>query len=388
MAMFIVIRALIVLQCLTIIEATTVEVTVPVVPIKVGDILPLQCQIENMKDNYKVKIQRVINGRPEEITSDLTYQSSSVSHRVFLTKRPLPGKTYVYFMTIVDITKLDTGSYSCKVYDFSTGEYVKVAEDSINVDVYSLPDPVYPQCQNTPADMNNVDENTEIRLMCLSSKGVPTVNLQWKTYENVHFVSREKEQDDTVSTEISFRMTNIYDGVVFICEMTNTGFQDFVRTCQVGPVNMRRDDRRKGEEIVPPVMTKRPIKQNTANAISHTCDMDCRSEDRFLILYLSVATIGAGMLSVVFLTTTIVWCCKYSKVSAEARNQRNITSGDGSEPVYVSLQRQPEKNRDSMFMSLDDPNNPGNKVMVPKEVFDEFSRSLSLKRGPKDDVHV
>ena len=41
-------------------------------------------------------------------------------------------------------------------------------------------------------------------------------------------------------------------------------------------------------------------------------------------------------------------------------------------------------------MSVDDPNNPGDKVTMPKEVFDEFYRSLTLKKRTScdDNVHV
>ena len=39
-------------------------------------------------------------------------------------------------------------------------------------------------------------------------------------------------------------------------------------------------------------------------------------------------------------------------------------------------------------MTIEDPNNPGNKVIMPKEVFDELYRSLSLKknREPKTET--
>ena len=125
--------------------------------------------------------------------------------------------------------------------------------------------------------------------------------------------------------------------------------------------------------------------------ISNDCDNECPSDETFTILYLSVATIGATILYIVFLTTTIVWCCKYNRASEEIkRAQRNMTGGDGSEPVYVSLQSRPGNDPNSMLMSVDDPNNPGDKVTMPKEVFDEFYRSLTLKKriSCDDNVHV
>ena len=113
-----------------------------------------------------------------------------------------------------------------------------------------------------------------------------------------------------------------------------------------------------------------------------------------------MATVGASVLCVVFLITTIIMCYKYNNKSNEIRNAQssNIACSDGSEPVYVSLQRclEPERSlygeperrsvyrepdRSSTYMSVEDPNNPGNKVLMPKEVFEEFYNSLTLKKS-------
>ena len=73
---------------------------------------------------------------------------------------------------------------------------------------------------------------------------------------------------------------------------------------------------------------------------------------------------------------------------------------DGSEPVYVAVQARPELAQppayfdrrplykepegSSGYMSVEDPNNPGNKILMPKEVFEEFYNSLSLKKERSD----
>ena len=106
------------------------------------------------------------------------------------------------------------------------------------------------------------------------------------------------------------------------------------------------------------------------------------------------------MLTIVFLITTIIMCFKNQNASSRVINaQRNITGTDGSEPVYVSLQRRLEPERSSLYsaperrsvykepdtssttyMSVENPNNPGSKVLMPKEVFEELYNSLTLKR--------
>ena len=120
------------------------------------------------------------------------------------------------------------------------------------------------------------------------------------------------------------------------------------------------------------------------------CGTSCSPEDESTILfYLIVSTSGASILCIVFLTTTLIGCYQYNSVSRVMRNAHTdvYDTSDGSEPVYVSLQRRQgnERNsiiseRNSMYMTLEDPNNPGNKIIMPKEVFDELYSTLTLKR--------
>ena len=132
-------------------KATTVEVTVPVHPVTVGNILALKCTISNKEEGHTVKMFRVINDHTEELTTgDDEVVRSVLGQRGFLAKRNIAGGALVYFLTIVGMTKQDEGEYLCKVYAFSRGDYVKIAEGSANIDVYYLPSSIYPLCQSTP----------------------------------------------------------------------------------------------------------------------------------------------------------------------------------------------------------------------------------------------
>ena len=385
-------------------KAPTVEVNIPVYPITVGGILAIKCQIWNFEDGYTVKMFRVINGRTEELTSGLRYLSSSLEHRVFVTKRSVPGGIMAYFMTILDVSMLDHGEYLCKVYELTGGDQIKIAEDSTAVEVYYFPNSIYPQCQSAPAVTENLNEDIDLKLICLSEKGSPTVTLRWIDNLNQEIFSRNEVQDGTVSSEINQRVSEALNGKVFICEMASSGFQDFKRTCQISPITIKKSEvigHVDDTAVLPPIVTVKTIEQQTI--LSNKCASECSSDDKYTILYLSMATIGAGMLSIVFLITTIIMCCKYNNIPREVSDvvQRNITTTDGSEPVYVSLQRrmepiiperrsgyrEPDRNsiykepdRSSTYMSVEDPNNPGSKVLMPKEVFEEFYNSLSLKR--------
>ena len=378
--------------------ATRVEVTVPVNSVTIGSVLAIQCKIWDIEDNHKVKILRVTGDQTEEITSGLSYFVSSLKHRVFVTERRMPGGILVHFMTIVDISMLDEGEYYCQVYALSGVDSVKVAEGSTNVEIYFLPDRIYPLCDSTPAATQSLNIGVQLKLSCISAKGAPVVNLRWIDNSNQEIASRSKIQDDTVSSEIALWTSTSHHDKVFICEMTSPGFEDIKRTCKIGPITIKRVRNEDATNIITKPVVTQPTQQKTLT--SNNCNSECLKDNKYTILYLSVSTVGAAILCVVFLTTTIIWCYKYHNISNSIGDTqpRNITSCDGSEPVYVSLQKrqeperrslymEPERNtiyrepdRSSTYMSVEDPNNPGSKVLMPKEVFEEFYNSLRLKK--------
>ena len=118
-------------------KVPTVEVNVPVEPITLGGILDLE-------DDHTVEMFRAINGRTEKLTSGLRYFSSSLEHRIFVTKKTIPGGIHVYFMTILDVSMLDHGEYLCKVYELTDGDQIKIAESSTDVEVNYFPNSIYP----------------------------------------------------------------------------------------------------------------------------------------------------------------------------------------------------------------------------------------------------
>ena len=100
----------------------------------------------------------------------------------------------------------------------------------------------------------------------------------------------------------------------------------------------------------------------------------------FEIFYLTVSTAATCLLTIVFIITTCIMCFKHHSLSSNIR-QRSVPTPPSlaSDPVYVSLQRRNTNER--VYMTLEDPNNPDGKVLLPKEVFDEFyNRTLSLRK--------
>ena len=273
----------------------------------------------------------------------------------------------------------------CNVVKYARGVSSVITSDSVRVQIYSLPAKGYPLCERNPDSTTTLFENDNLKLECTSAKSSPDVTLTWSSEKSNPVVSRNLTDENMVSAEAILRIRKSHNGAVFTCTMTSTGFPDVRRTCHIGPIFVRNALHAENDVVfVKP--TKTSIKHDLV--ISGDCVMrDCPAKNKGTVLYLSIATVAATILWLVFLTTTIMMCCKYHDISTQAREaRRTIPVDDGSEPVYVSLQGRPmrqECDRNSvcsMYMTLDDPNNPGGKVLMPKEVFDEFYRTLTIKR--------
>ena len=361
---------------------TRVEITTPINPVTVGGVLAMSCKIWNIRKEYEVRLQRVHTGRTEPIITGETYMQSSLSDRVFLARRSYPGGTVVYFITLVDVILSDRGRYLCHVYSVNEGELNKIGSDSETVEIHSFPSKLYPECENYP-NKRIFSLGETMKLKCTSEKSYPLVDLKWSSsISNGYFSTQNVSDVESVAFETSVIIEQSYEKTVFVCTMKSTGFPERERSCTIGPLRITATNIEKESGIfikqsdndIRSNMDKNPL-------LSDTCNVQCSDEDPHIIVYLAAGTMGATILMITFITTTIILCCKYCKISHEVRAvQGSIPCADGSEPVYVSLQRRPEPERSSMYMSVEDPNNPGNKILMPREVIEEFYRSLSLKR--------
>ena len=370
---------------------TRVELTSPVHPATVGGILALQCQVWNMQEEYTVNIFRVVNGRTDQLTLRDKYDTdSSLGQRGYLAKRTFSDGSLVLFLTVIDISPGDEGKYLCKVYSLTDGNYRDIAKDLMTTEIYSFPDEAFPTCNSAPNNLK-FNRNEQLTLTCTSEKGVPAVYLDWSCFNaDVDFVIRNLPSEDMITAEMTLSVDQSFNGAIFVCKMTSTGFPERVRSCTIGPLRIARSSSGTNIEF--------PIQQNKDTMASNEmkdsfpselCNTPCVPEDKFTLLYWAVGTVGTATLMFIFLITTIIYCCKYQKMSAEVISaQGSFTSCDGTEPVYVSLQRRQPTERNSMYMSVEDPNNPGNKVLMPREVFDEFYRSLSLKKRESNQVSI
>ncbi len=378
----------------------------------IGGILAIQCQVWNLRDNYEVNFFHDVNGQTKQVTFETHYAPSSLGQRSYLAKRTFPDGSHVLFLTVVDVEQGDEGRYLCKAYSWSDG-HNNILEDLIDIRIYSFPKSIYPSCDTTP-NIASVSVGNRLMLKCTCERTFPLVTLTWSSSSDssISHNTRNATTHYIVSFETSFVLQPVHNGAVFVCTMTSPGFPERERSCLIGPLDINHDSTGSivGANSVSGVSKSG---KNKASVISDTCK-SCPEKDQFTLLYWGVALVGTSILMFIFLTTTIIWCCKYHTLSSNVtqpveRRSVTYTSGDVVDPVYVSLQRRTEHDRNSTYstyvtrpepdrsstyssyssyMTVEDPSNPGNKVIMPKEVFDEFYRSLSLKknREPKPEI--
>ena len=363
---------------------TEVKVSLLMEPVIFGGLMAMECRIRNMEEEYSVNIVRLYNGRIEPITSRKVYLDSSLQNRVFLASRVFPDQTHVYVLTLIDMSYNDQGKYRCSVEHVSEKGTNTLAMDNINIEIFSFPNKLYPACDSVPKQPITLYVGDRLILTCSSEKGNPTAELTWScTHSNVRLISRNTSTAGMLSSEVALISDISYDGVVFTCHLSSLGFPTRERTCHIGPITIHSVGNVDHIQPVVPDTVRDPIVKHN-NPGSSRCSSECSPEDENIVLYLTISSMGASILCIVFLTTTILYCVKYHNISTDVGEARyTVPNNDGSDPVYVSLQRRQEYDRNSIcstYMTVEDPNTPGSKVLMPKDVFEEFYRTLTIKR--------
>ena len=362
---------------------TTVEVSSPLNSVAVGGVLAVQCQIWNMEERYTVTIVHTSTTQSKLISTNKDIQSSSPqASRAFLAVRTFSDGSVVYFLTLLDVTLADHGEYSCTVSSLFGGSFSDIAKHTKKIEVVSFPDDTQPICSSKPSKLA-LQVVSPLELVCTSQKTYPMVDLKWRLLSSYKIVpSLNTTTLQSVSSTLRLRTEMKYNGAFFECEMTSRSFPDRIRTCKIGPITVTPSDGSISDgidsgsidqnvpDIVDSLQTEGPL-------ITGDCIDKCTSSSQ-TVFYLIISTAAASLLLIIFFATTIVMCCKYYGSSA-ASSRQYMTPTPVVDPVNVSLQRRRENER--VYMTLEDPNNPDGKVLLPKEVFDEFyNRTLSLKK--------
>ena len=365
---------------------TTLTLSTPINPVPVDGILVLHCQIWNIHENHNVMIVRTTNGRIDRLTTGKVVLPSTAEERIFLSVRTFPDGSNVYVITMVNVNLNDDGVYRCSVSTMSDiGDLQTVARDSTNIRIKQFPGVGNPSCTNQH-DSLVYQENGVIDLTCSSEMGVPHVQLNWvrRGYDE-RVTVQDLTKDNRVISRLQLRAQVHLQNALFVCKMTSTDFPELQRTCEIGPITILRssDNAIDSSDVLVQNPKESLDNEDTfpTSSLPDECSSSACASSSYTTFYLTLSTAAAGLLCVIFFTTTVVMCCKYHNISTEiAERPQQYTCGIREpDPVYVSLQRRREN--EMVYMTLEDPNNPEGKVLLPREVFDEFcNRTLSLRK--------
>ena len=356
-----------------------VEVTTPINPVTVDGILAVQCQLWNIQNGDTVVLARTFEGGSEQISSGNSILQSSVQDRVYLSLRTFPDGSTMYFLTMLNVLSIDKGGFACTVDRMIGLRSTEVGYDSIDVRVYSFPDETQPSCVNNPQDLM-MEEGYMLDLACSAYNTFPVVDLKWRLLSNYEYLPSSKSNEgDTVIANVYIKIDLTHDGAIFRCEMTSEGFPDQMRSCTIGPISVKPSKSTIDHVFSLTTRTPREIMNFDSTKPTGECRNICPSSSD-TIFHLTVSTAATCLLTIVFIITTCIMCFKHHSLSSNIRQRRVPTPPSlTSDPVYVSLQRCNTNER--VYMTLEDPNNPDGKVLLPKEVFDEFyNRTLSLRK--------
>ena len=240
-----------------------------------------------------------------------------------------------------------------------------------SISLSQLSDPVY--VFMTLENSNNPEGNVFLPNVCWSKMAFP-INL-W-IYTHITFITR---WHSCFNTSCHDWKSAPWDN--FRREMTSSNFPDRVRSCEIGPISAQLSSHAVNRDSCLTTTWDEIIRVESAEP-KGDCMNTCTSFSSTMVFYLTVSTAAEILLAFIFFITTIFMCCKHHYVSSNVgRSQRYVTTPPSqvSDPVYVSLSRRNTNER--VYMTLEDPNNPEGKVLLPKEVFDEFyNRTLTLRK--------
>ncbi len=371
---------------------TTVEVTGPVNPVKTGGILSVHCRVFNMEDGYEVTISRQLRGQTKNRRISWNHDVlSSVEERVFLAVRQLDDASFVYFLSIIDVTKRDEGVYSCKV--ISTEDTIREVDvDSVNIAISFFPDEIYPLCDQ-PQEMTFY-QGSEVTFNCSSNAGNPLVSLTWiRTGSGSIPEANQVTHDGLTYSVLKLRPTVKDTESMYICQISSEAFPEIVKSCHVGPIFVlqRASDKNQngggGGGVTPPPFTvpnirspkpKSPIKQDTprlGESLSSRCDEMCsvlNSPALYWILATSVASFSAFIFFIIGLTLLVKVC----RLTGSQKMRPIYTCA--TEDIYVDLDGRVDENR--VYMTLEKPSKTV--VVTPDMIKPEgtYTRTPTVQR--------
>ena len=339
---------------------TIISVTTPIDEIIEGGILSVHCQIWNLRNTHDVSIFRTTRSETSRISLNDNVPPE-VDNRVYLAVRQAPGGSRIYFLSIIEASREDEGSYSCKVIN-TVGQIMQVAEGSIDLKVMYFPSDSDPVC-STDKHTLLLGVGERIALNCSSNLAHPEVSLRW------NYKGSTVSRDTYVHNGRKYAIVTIEIGLhnqgsVFQCELRSEAFTERMRSCHIGPVSINGLDDNQPPVSIPsdnfpsnlpnkptfPIKTGVKDKGKSPDSDKLECQKAC-SYHSPKVLYWIIGTIVACAFAIFFFVIFIGIMLRYRRlrfgtnIPSTPRLRDDIYSeldnrSLACKRVYISLDRQ------------------------------------------------
>ena len=336
-------------------QAATLTVRTPVNPVQEGGILSLHCEVKNLERDREVTIFRNTSTGIEKLSVNDDVLPAA-GDEVFLAKRQLEGATFVYFISLIHVSKEDSGEYFCKIADVA-GQKTDLPVASLIVQTTYFPPASDPIC--TPTNPGILLEGDLLTLSCSSEHANPRIGIAWfRTGSKSKLRSKENSMDGRVYLTSDLRITLTDEGAIFICKITSDAYPEREQTCHVGPIRVLS---KSGSTITKPDNTRpehfgHPTTQILANVNPDlggkdvtldrdrlNCDSVCVSEQSSLLHWI-LATSVAVVFAFIFLIVCIALFMKTRRIDAET-NRPPSTYVRPPDGIYTELECRRSQNK-------------------------------------------
>lgn len=159
------------------------------------------------------------------------------------------GDYQIYRLWITNVTRLDTGKYTCQLTytnkSDAKGGGQSSASKELALTVRFFPSEGYPLCSSATQPLV-FKEGENMQFSCLSELSEPLPEIKW-SYEiktagggTQQFVVPGNNITDETYTynNIHDSAASVYDFVTFVCEISSTAFPGRASSCSVGPLRV------------------------------------------------------------------------------------------------------------------------------------------------------
>ena len=361
-------------QCLHhVISEPRLHLSAPVNPVDESGILSIHCHVWDLQKGHEVTLIRILSEGSERLSvnSDVL---SSVEDRVFVASRQLPDGSVVYFLSIIDVTKEDTGEYICKVLATS-GTSDELPSESIFIESTYFPAESDPVC--TPNAPLIVKEGGKWTFNCSSEAAYPIVSLGWErngvarnSLEYTQYVNKNR-----VFSTLTLSISAMDNKAVFICKITSRAFPGRTRTCHVGPLTVQSDPNHHQQNTIPisnndditkPTLSSRTNpKDNNPRGdggkdstdffgmeeVPEECRGICSSSasSSTTVFFWVLATVVTATIALIFFVVCVTMLFKYN--SMHDKDHRPYLPGQlTAEEIYSEVE---QKRENRLYMALD-----------------------------------